>query len=62
MNGDRPRSGVLNENWLAAKAQYKQAIRAASIMYERKINDRLLNSMLKRDSQTFWSEWKNFGV
>ena len=45
--------GGVNENRLGAKAQYKRTIRAARTMYERKTNDRLLNSILIRDSQTF---------
>ena len=34
----------------------KRAIRAVHIMYERKVNDRLFNCLIKRNSQKFWKD------
>ena len=37
-----------------------RAIRTAHIMYERKVNDRLFNCLIKQDSQKFWKNWKRY--
>ena len=59
MSAGRPRVGQVHDNRLAARARYKHAIRAAHIMYEEKVHNRLFNCLLKLDSQKFWKNWKD---
>ena len=51
-------SGQINCDRIAAKAQYKRAIRVSRDSFERNCNERLLNSLLVHDYQSFWREWK----
>ena len=60
MSAGRLRVGQTHDNRLAARARYKRAIRAAHNMYERKVNDRLFNCLIKRNSQKFWKDWKRY--
>ena len=54
VDADRPRTGLISDNHLACRAQYKKAIRAALVFNERKINYHLMRSLLNCDSKEFW--------
>ena len=60
VSAGRPRVRQMHDNWLAARARYKRAIRNTHIMYERKVNDRLFNCLIKQDSQKFRRDWKRY--
>ena len=54
----RPYSGQINCDQIAEKAQYKHAVRVSRDRFDRNYNERLLNSLLEHDYQSFWREWK----
>ena len=53
MSTGRPWVGQVHDNLLAARARYKRAIRVAHIMHEGRANERLLNGLIKQDSEKF---------
>ena len=56
----RPCSGQINCDRITARAlQYKRAIRVSYDRFECNCTERLLNSLLVHDYQSFWHEWKN---
>ena len=55
----KPRNGVVYENYLSARGNYRRQLRLEKRQSSVVMNDKLLSNLVAKDSVAFWRSWKS---